>query len=159
MTRPLTTNQRRSVTRASLAMCIVSLLLLPLAVPPRTSAGSAASVPGTMPVLPEIPPPLRYPALTIRHNPFERAALPIAGGDDYTLPPDLVLPPNAGIASPPHVKALILGAVPKALVEVDGQTAIVGVGTKLEGAAILHIDSRGVELDNGERLGLEGRRP
>ncbi len=159
MTRALTTNQRRSVTRASLATCIVSLLLLPLAMPPRTSAGTARGTSATMRVLPDIPPPLTYPALTIRHNPFVQPAQPIVGGDEDMLPPDLVLPPNAGIASAPHLKALILGAVPKALVEIDGQTAIVGVGTKLEGAAIVRIDSRGVELDSGERLGLEGRHP
>lgn len=159
MKRPLTTNQRRSVTRTSLATCIVSLLLLPLAVPPRTSAGTPSSIAGTMRALPDIPPPLTYPALTIRHNPFMRPDLPIAGGDEDMLPPDFVLPPNAGIASPPHLKALILGVAPKALVEVDGQTAIVGLGMKLEGAAIVRIDSRGVELDNGERLGLEARRP
>lgn len=159
MTRPLTTNQRRSITRASLATCIVSLLLLPLAVPPRTSAGTAQGILGTMRVLPEIPSPLTYPVLTIRHNPFMRAALPIAGGDEGALPPDFVLPPNAGIASPPHLKALILGFSPKALIEVEGQTAIVGIGMRLEGAAIVRIDSRGVELDNGERLRLEARRP
>lgn len=159
MTRPLTTNQRRSVTRASLATCIVSLLLLPLAMPPRTSAGTARGISGTMRVLPEIPPPLTYPALTIRHNPFERPAPPIAGGGEDMLPPDFVLPPNAGIASPPHLKALILGVSPKALIEVDGQTAIVGIGMKLEGAAVVRIDSRGVELDNGERLELEAHRP
>lgn len=157
MTRPLTTNQRRSVTRASLATCIVSLLLFPLAMPPRTSAGSAHGISGTMRLLPEIPPPLTYPALTIRRNPFVRPVLPIAGGDDDMLPADFVLPPNAGIASPPHLKALILGVSPKALIEVDGQTAIVGLGMKLEGAAIVRIDSRGVELDNGEHLGLEAR--
>lgn len=157
MIRPLTTNQRRSVTRGSLATCIVSLLLLPLAMPPRTVAG-ANDAPAGLHVLPEIPPPLTFPALTVRHNPFLRPALPIEGGED-TLPPDLVLPPNAGIATPPHLQALILGAVPKALVEVDGQTAIVGVGTRLEGSAIVQIDSRGIELDNGERLELEGRRP
>lgn len=159
MTRPLTTNQRRSVTRASLATCIVSLLLLPLAMPPQTSAGTTRGISGTMRVLPEIPPPLTYPVLTIRHNPFARPALPIAGGDGDMLPPDFVLPPNAGIATPPHLKALILGVSPKALIEVDGQTAIVGLGTKLEGVAIVRIDSRGVELDNGERLGLEAHRP
>ena len=157
MTRPITTNQRRSVTRASLATCIVSLLLLPLAMPPRTSAGPAYGT-NAMRELPEIPPPLTYPALTIRHNPFVRAASPITDGDDDMLP-DFVLPPNAGIASPPHLKALILGVSPKALVEIDGQSAIVGVGMKLEGAAIVRIDSDGVELDNGERLGLEVRRP
>jgi hypothetical protein len=159
MTRPITTNQRRTITRASLATCIVSLLLLPLAMPPRTSAGAAHDISSAMRVLPDIPPPLTYPAVTIRHDPFVRAALPITGGDDDMLPPDFVLPPNAGIASPPHLKALILGVSPKALVEIDGQTAIVGIGMKLEGAAIVRIDSRGVELDNGERLGLEVRRP
>lgn len=158
MTRPLNTNQRRSFTRASLAACIVSLLLLPLALPPRTSAGTENSVSGGRRILPEIPPPLTYPALTIRHDPFLRDALSVAGADDETLPPDLVLPPNSAIASPPHVKALILGAEPKALVEIDGQTAIVGVGMKLEGAAIVGIDSRGIELDNGDHLGLDSER-
>jgi hypothetical protein len=112
-----------------------------------------------MRALPEIPPPLTYPELTIRHDPFIRAAVPVTGGDEDMLPPDFVLPPNAGIASPPHLKALILGGSPKALVEVEGQSAIVGIGMKLEGAAIVRIDARGVELDNGERLGLEVRRP
>ncbi|HEY1975521.1 MAG TPA: hypothetical protein VGG89_03130 [Candidatus Baltobacteraceae bacterium] len=158
MIRPLTTNQRRSIARSSLAGCIVSLLLLPLAVPPSTSAGTTTGIAAAWRELPSIPPPLSYPALTIRHNPFVRPLPPIAGDDD-ALPPDLVLPPNAGIASPPRVQALILGAVPKALVEVEGHTAIVGVGTKLEGSAIVRIDSRGLELDNGERLELEGRRP
>lgn len=156
--RPLTTNQRRSVARVALATCIVSLLLLPLAIPPRTSAepnGFTANVR----VLPEIPPPLTFPSLRIRHNPFLRPSQPIEGGEEDVLPPDLVLPPNPGIASPPHLQALILGAAPKALVEVDGRTAVVGVGTKIEGSEITEIDARGIEFDNGERLELEGRRP
>jgi hypothetical protein len=154
----LTTNQRRSVARGSLATCIVSLLLLPLAVPPRTSAGTDPNAQPPMHDLPEIPPPLAYPALAIRHNPFVRPTSPFDADTD-ALPPDLVLPPNAGIAAPPHVQALILGSVPKALVELDGRTTIVGVGSKLEGSAIVNIDARGVEMDNGERLGLEGQRP
>lgn len=154
----LTTNQRRTLARGSVAMCIVSLLLLPLAMPPRTSAGTAANTFGPLRALPEIPDPLTYPALAIRHNPFARPDLPIDGDAD-ALPPDLVLPPNAGIASPPHVQALIVGPVPKALVDIDGRTAIVGVGTKLEGSTIVDIDSRGIELDNGERLVLDGQRP
>ena len=158
MIRPLTTNQRRSVTRGSLGTCLVSLLLLPLVAPPRTSAGTVGKVSTAWRELPSIPPPLSYPALAIHHNPFARP-LPSIAGDGDPLPPDLVLPPNAGIASPPRVQALILGAEPKALVQVDGQIAIVGVGTKLEGSAIVRIDSRGLEFDNGERLQLEGRRP
>lgn len=158
MVRPLTTNQRRSITRGSVATCIVALLLLPLAMPPSTSAGSEGPISGTSRTLPEIPPPLTFPGLAIRHNPFLRPSLPVDGDDD-ALPPDLVLPPNAGVASPPHLQALILGAVPKALVELDGQTTIVGIGTKLEGSAIVEIDSKGIELDNGERLELDGRRP
>lgn len=158
MVRPLTTNQRRSVTRGSLASCVVSLMLLPLAAPPSTSAGTSSSNSSASRSLPSIPPPLVYPALTIHHNPFLRPLPPIAADDD-ALPPDFVLPPNAGIFSPPRLQALILGAVPKALIEVDGKTAIVGVGTKLEGSAIVQIDARGIELDDGERLGIEGRRP
>ena len=158
MIRPLTTNQRRSAARSSVATCVVSLLLLPLAVPPQTSAGNAPSPYSAVRGLPEIPPPLTYPALAIRHNPFMRPPTPSAGDDD-ALPPDLILPPNAGIASPPHVEALILGAVPKALVEIDGRSAIVGIGAKLQGSAIVEIDSHGIALDNGERLELEGRRP
>ncbi|HKE36286.1 MAG TPA: hypothetical protein VKB39_02585 [Candidatus Baltobacteraceae bacterium] len=154
----LTTNERRSIARAAVATCVVSLLLLPLAVPPRTSAGPARGSGGAVRGLPGIPPPLTYPKLEIRHDPFLRPK-PANADDDDALPADLVLPPNAGIASPPHLQALILGAEPKALVEVDGRTAIVGVGTKLEGAAIVGIDARGIELDNGQRLGLEGRNP
>jgi hypothetical protein len=155
--RPLTTNQRRTAARCSVAMCVVSLLLLPLAVPPSTSAGNALGPFGAVHGLPEIPPPLSYPALAIRHNPFVRPTASVGDNED-TLPPDLVLPPNAGIASPPRVEALILGTVPKALVEIDGRTAIVGVGAKLDGSVIVEIDVRGIELDNGERLALEGRR-
>lgn len=155
--KPLTTNRRRSIARVAAATCIVSLQLLPLALPPRTFAGIAAARSG-LPALPEIPPPLAFPPLTIRHNPFARPSLPIAQDDD-ALPPGFVLPPNAGIASPPHLQALILGAEPKALVEIDGQTAIVGVGSRLEGAGIVEIDARGIQLENGERLELERRRP
>jgi hypothetical protein len=154
---PLTTNERRSVARVAVATSVVSLLLLPLANPPRLSADTPRETSQALRGLPEIPPPLAYPALEIRHDPFVRPAPAIAGEDDF--PSDLVLPPNAGIASPPHLQALVLGAEPKALVEVDGRTAIVGVGAKLEGAAIVGIDSRGIVFDNGQRLGLEGRNP
>lgn len=154
----LTTNERRSIARVGVATCVVSLLLLPLAIPPRTSAGTAGGTSTVVRGLPEIPPPLTYPELKIRRDPFLRARPPVADDDD-ALPADLVLPPNAGIASPPHLQALILGAEPKALVEIDGRTAIVGVGTKLQGAAVVGIDARGIELDNGQHLGLERRNP
>jgi len=157
MIQPLTANRRRTMVRCSLTLCVVSLLLLALAVPPRSAAGAAPKDDGVR-GLPALPPPLTYPKLSVLHNPFARPAPAIADDGD-ALPPDFVLPPNDGIASLPRVQALVVGTVPKALVEIDGHGAIVGIGTKLEGSTIVGIDSGGIVLENGERLPFEGRRP
>jgi hypothetical protein len=123
--------------------------------PPELAAQIGEAQPASAP-LPSIPPPLTYPRVTIVHNPFVQPPLPITGDGDA---PDFVLPPNAGIASPPHVLAVVLGADPKALIDVDGRSVVAGIGTKLEGAAITSIDAHGVALENGERLPYDGERP
>ena len=158
MIRPLTGGQRRAAARCSLALCSVSLALLPVAMPPLSAAETAPGLEAQPPALPALPPALTYPSVAVDHNPFTRNVAPIAADDD-ALPPGFVLPPNAGILAPPRVRGLVAGGTPKALVEVDGHAAIVGIGTKLQGVAIVAIDARGILLENGERLTLEGSRP
>ncbi|MBV8433780.1 MAG: hypothetical protein JO029_05810, partial [Candidatus Eremiobacteraeota bacterium] len=67
--------------------------------------------------------------------------------------------PNDGILAVPIVRAVLLGASPKALVELDGRTRIVEIGTRLGGTTIAAINAQGITLDDGERVPIDaGRR-
>jgi hypothetical protein len=158
MIQPITTNRRRNALRVSVTLCTVAMLLLPLAASPQSGATATSGPEGAI-ALPAIPPPLTYPDVTVRHDPFDRPAVALVDADGGVLPAGFVLPPNAGIASPPRVDAVILGTEPKALVEVDGRSVIVSVGTKIEGSSVVGIDSQGIDLENGERLVFASPQP
>ena len=70
--------------------------------------------------------------------------------------PGIVLPPNDGIVAAPVVRAVVLGKHPKALLEIDGRTRIVGAGARLRGIAIDAVTAQGVTLEDGERLPVDG---
>jgi hypothetical protein len=150
---PLNASQRRRALRWSIAASTIALLLVPLAAlpgPAMEEGASSAAPPG----LPELPERLVYPALNVRHDPFARATQPPGAEDDAD--PGIVLPPNDGIAAAPIVRAVVLGEHPKALLEIDGRTRIVGVGARLRGIAIEAVTSQGIRLDDGERLPVDG---
>ena len=152
---PLNVNQRRRLLRWSIATSTTALLLVPLAALPGPAfdenSGRLAA-----PQVPAIPERLAYPALTVRHDPFGRPTPPPATlGDDS----EMVLPPNDGLLAVPIVRAVLLGASPKALVELDGRTRIVEIGTRLGGTTIAAINAEGITLDDGERVPIDaGRR-
>lgn len=155
MFEPLNASQRRRMLRWSVAACAIAILLVPLAALPGPEFSDVQNASAGVQV-PDVPEKLAYPALDVRHDPFARPTQGPSIDDDD---PDFVLPPNAGIASEPVVRAVVVGPDPKALVEIDGQARIVGIGTHLGAESIAGITTQGVTLDDGERLPLDASRP
>ena len=61
--------------------------------------------------------------------------------------------------TPASVGAVILGAEPKALVEVSGRSELVGIGSSLAGGTVVSITRNGILLDDGVRLPFLAGRP
>ncbi|HEU5480580.1 MAG TPA: hypothetical protein VFU90_12130 [Candidatus Tumulicola sp.] len=107
----------------------------------------------------QIPKRLVFPPIVVTRDPFRVEELvpplPAVGGD---TPSDLVLPPNAAVAGP-RLRAVIAGGPPRALIEENGRTRIVGVGSELAGSVVSEISESEVRLEDGETLRLTGLQP
>ena len=90
----------------------------------------------------------RHPANAVRAR--RKPAPKIAG---RTRPPAAAVRRMFAAASP-VIDAIALGASPKALVEIDGRTMTVGLGSSLRSNVVTEIDSNGLLLSNGTRLHL-----
>ncbi|MEO6835926.1 MAG: hypothetical protein ABI231_08480 [Candidatus Tumulicola sp.] len=152
---------KRSAARRCLAFASAIVLLLALgALRSALPAEGGDESPPPEFDAPVAPQQLRFPTILIRRDPFASdiggaaGGAPL-GGDDGA---DIVLPPNAAAVAP-VVRAVILGAAPKALIEVAGRPIVVGIGTPLANSVIAGISESGILLRDGESLRLTERRP
>jgi hypothetical protein len=123
---------------------------------PGSPAGEGLPEPGAL----QVPKQLVFPPIVVLRDPFrvEELApkLPPIGGD-FTWS-GLVLPPNAAVAGP-RLRAVIVGGPPRALIEENGRTRVVGIGSTIAGSAVSGISEREVRLEDGEALRLMGSPP
>lgn len=137
MVRPLSTTRRRRVLRVSLCACAAACALLPMAFPWNMHASAGGDVLGHA-MAPATPGAMVYPPIQVERDPFARP-----GGS-----PSLAV-----------VRAVALGDVPTALIDLDGKTQFAGVGSTIAGSSVVSITQRGVELDDGTILPLREARP
>ena len=76
--------------------------------------------------------PLLIPDVVVKRDPFVAQVRPLPSGT--------------------FVVAVILGATPRALLELGRQTRIVGLGDSVAGYRVVAIDERGIVLSDGNRL-------
>lgn len=165
--RPLFGRQRRALLRSSCFVFCGAVALVPMTLPPvMAQGGSDAPDPRT--ALPLVPQRLTYPAVVVDRDPFVSAqpAVPVANGlsDAGSDDPGIVLPPNDAAGSVngapganaalPIVRAIILGPSPKALVDANGRSAVVGIGSPLGGSTIVTMSANAVELADGTSFPL-----
>ena len=138
MLHPLSGRQRNALLQWSLALCSSAVALIVLLQSARDSGeANAGELRGAFrwraPSLPMHP---AYPAIPITHDPFARNAAALQD-------------PSAGRAA---VEAVIVGAAPRALVQVSGRDLVVGIGSSLLGSTVVGIDAAGVDLRDGRKL-------
>jgi hypothetical protein len=129
---------------------------LPAALPEQDGLAQAADAVN----LASVPQRLRFPEITIRRDPFLATGVATEGGAAVgdRNGGGIVLPPNAA-ASTPVLRAVILGSVPKALVEIAGRSAIVGIGSPLADSTVVEISPTSLLLEDGVMLALPGNQP
>ena len=167
-------SERRFLIQVALMLACGSLSLLPLTA--ESSSGAAAEIGASAlsaakSIEPESSP---IPNISLRRDPFVPDATVAAAASEATarsygsiggsLPPnagasDVSLIGNLGTSGTPIVRAVILGARSKALVEMSGEVQVLGVGDAVGGSAIASVDDRGIVLSSGERILLLERRP
>jgi hypothetical protein len=111
--------------------------------------------------------PLQYPALSLSRDPFlAPPSLTFGAGVPGPIPgslPGFVLPPNMGVSadSAPAIdpvrvslRAVVVGGIPKALLQIGARTIFVGVGSRVGSSIVVKIDARSVQLSDGTRVSL-----
>ncbi len=146
--------------RLALMMCCGSIATLPLTVQ-STSTARAEDVrlqPDTE--ISSLPPAAAMPRMTISRDPFEPdvAALPITTdnttiGTRVTQGEDISHTPLAK-AQRLVVRAIVVGAHSRALVEAGGTVRVLGVGDHVGEATVTAIDSTGIVLSSGLKFPL-----
>jgi hypothetical protein len=118
---------------------------------------------------PAVPERLRFPAVQVRRDPFT-PSLEIGAGTEG-MPSDdgggIVLPPNAAAEEGatatrsvvPTLRAVILGASPRALVDLAGRSVVVAIGSPLLSSIVTAIGKDGVVLQDGESLHFAEKHP
>ena len=146
----LSDSARRALTLLSMICCSSAIALLPLAgessLQPQPLERSMARIPdGT-----ESPSELRFPDITVDRDPFvaERRAVNVSTKEA-----------PAGTAAGPVVRAIILGARAKALVEDGGVVRVVGVGDPVGTSTVQEISRTAVVLEDGRSLQLTEATP
>lgn len=137
MLHPLSRRQRVTLLQWSLIVSVsaVAVLVLLQSVEDSGEANAGelrAAFRWREPSLPMRP---AFPSIAITHDPFAREAAPQDS--------------SAGNAT---VEAVIVGAAPRALVQVSGRALVVGIGSSLLGSSVVAIDAAGVDLRDGRRL-------
>jgi hypothetical protein len=97
---------------------------------------------------------LDYPAYVVKRDPFAApavAAMPGSQDNASTMDDKAAL---ERVDASPVLRAIVLGASPKALIDIGGHTSLVGVGSPLAGSRIVAIQATGIELADGSRLKL-----
>lgn len=137
---PLNARTRRTTLRVGLSATIGAMSLLALALPASGVAlegGAALRHPAS---LPTPLPPLAVPTVDVERDPFISDRPP-------------------GPAGQITVRAIVLGASPKALVDEGGDERIVGVGDAIAGGRITGMSSDGIALDDGRHIPFDGTSP
>ena len=139
---PLFARQRRRLLSWTIPACAAAIALLLIALPPSLQAGGNGRLRASHSIASAVPGALAFPIVDVAHDPFVpevRAALGASeAGKGTTV-----------------VRAIVLGESPKALVDIDGRTIVVGVGSSLGSAVVTAIAADAVLLDDGERLALD----
>ncbi len=109
--------------------------------------------------------PLQYPTLSLTRDPFLGPQSPIS--DPFRpeqipgIEPSFVLPPNLGASADSgspvgpigvSVRAVVIGGIPKALLQVGARTVFVGLGSRVGSSVVVEIDAHSVRLSDGTRL-------
>jgi hypothetical protein len=145
---------------------LAALIACALSAPVTVAASDVEH--GAVPLLPALGDPgiLRYPRIVARRDPFEE---PPALNGAYAIPslpmpgvPNFALPPNLGAPSDIEgskrgavvLKATAIGDAAKALLDIDGRSTLVGIGSRVGDATITQIDANDVRLSDGTTLRL-----
>lgn len=148
---------------ACVAVPLLAVWCCPAGIPAEDDAPARVHEPST------VPQQLKFPQLQIRRDPF-MPSRDTQGGPDGVVAEDagIVLPPNLAAvdqvpaalsAKAPALRAVILGATPKALIDVGGRSMLVGLGSPLLGSSVAAIRTDGIVLQDGERLRFAGMLP
>jgi len=163
-------DERRSLLQLSAALCCCSLLALPLTAAYSYAVSAHEGVvvataryrietgPMTYPAVPLARDPFRAdPSPAVPAAPSGMAGMRIHQGEAIGLS----LPPNAGAAEDAEtavpafaVKAVVLGADPRALLDVGGSVRVVGIGDIVGTRVIRAIDESGLTLADGTKVPL-----
>jgi hypothetical protein len=132
---PVTDGARRRASIVAAASCAVSCCLLPLCARPslqdlndRDALRLHAAFPAAQTIARSSPP-------EVRRDPF--------------VAEEVRASVRAGV-----VRAVITGAVPRALLDDGTTTRVVGLGDSVDGLQIVTIDPQGLLLSDGERIEL-----
>lgn len=137
-------DQRRVVARLAGMLILGASAVLAMTVQDSSVAIAQEAAPARVRALPALPGRLTFPAFTIARDPFaRRGQMALARSASTAV---------AGFA----VRAIIMGARARALVDFGGNVEVLAVGDGLGDLTITGIDARGVQLSDGTRLPLEG---
>jgi hypothetical protein len=155
LVRPLYSRQRHTLLRWSAMLCAASVLLSPLTVRPSFRAEAEGERAVAVRALPELPSRLEFPTIVITHDPFipsSAAGLPLG---------EAVAGAASGIdvTAMPIVRAVIVGASPKALVDIGETPQVVGIGSALGGSFVTSISAGGIQLQNGQTFRFSEKQP
>jgi hypothetical protein len=130
-----------------------ALMLVPYTFPVVMAAGTGA-IPQPRAAIAAPTSRLDYPAYVVKRDPFAApavAAMPGSQDNASTMDDKAAL---ERVDASPVLRAIVLGASPKALIDIGGHTSLVGVGSPLAGSRIVAIQATGIELADGSRLKL-----
>jgi hypothetical protein len=148
-------DQRRDVARLAAMLTFGAAATLPLTAQPSLVAGAAnaASALADAP-LPSPPAKLTFPVLTVERDPF--VPDPVAVNQGVVR---MAADAPATAVHAPILRAVIVGDPTRALVDVNGDIRVVGVGDRIGDLVIDRVTSEAVVLSDGSQLELEGSRP
>jgi hypothetical protein len=136
----------------AVALVTVAAILAAIALAMQSSHHAARVPPGVGRAAPV--------AVRLVHSPHRvpsRATVPKPNRNARRTRRPAVIVPRRIVPAAPVVDAIALGESPKALVEIDGRTTAVGLGSSLRSNVVTEIDSGGLLLADGERLRLNSR--
>lgn len=130
--------KRWRMLQASIALCALALLLLPLAA--RSAKGVPADDADFKPIEVRTPPPAvtPFPRIYVERDPFAA--------------PREIASDASPIQTRLTIRAIASGATQSAIVEEDGRTRLVSLGDRVDGSVVITIDAAGIALANGVRI-------
>jgi len=137
---PLSDSHRATLLQLAALLCASTLCLIPFA-SVSSSVGPA-----------EIAQP-SSPGFSLTLPTDSAAALPMALRDPFVASPRAMALESMATSSS-VVRAVALGAEPRAIVDTSSGTVMLKVGDALMGSKIVEIDASGVLLEDGIRLNL-----